>query len=740
MGGRPGRDLDGRRRGVNAAVRRFSEAMPDGGARWSFLFVLAAVAIFTITVVGVPPFPVTFDEAKYLGIGYSMVEGQGPRIVFGSYFLPHAPVWPTVVVAPAIALGIDALTVGRALNALSGVGLIVLTAALAWRVRPAAAALAAIALLGTTFFHELTRTARLDVPSAALAIAFLALGLVAVRRGSAPLAVAAGLLFGVAFLVKEIALPLAPVPILAAILHRQPWRPILRTAGWLILSGTVVVAPWFIFVADVSDRVYRLGTPGWTLLPIGVALLAVGVVAVIAGRGEDDRPAFGLADRLEGRRRTWLVVGMTLAWTLALTLVFTGVLRTRTTGLVDLAQIARYIELWWAFHLTAAIGAVGLVLSILAWPHLDKGRREAAEDLWLATICGLPLVILVVGVGEGPRNYLAQLAIGAAIAAVGWLWLFDVAVRRWTTVTILAVGALFGPVVGLVIGEFVGVRFRVGAAAGLVGGVLVAGAIGATLRAGRLGDGSGRVPPERAVAALLAVGLVSASALLALAMHLRQPTPTRDEAVATVAAWAKENVEPGSTVAFGSYLGYEMALPLRKDFRIRQVRHVLVVGDVEAPDGVRVFGKPAVDDWVSMDIAPKNIHEFQAFSASLFIAQLRRSEAAYWVYSTGTSTAADTIIPALEGAVGFEQLAHWSFPRRTGDPIDTYAYRLDLDRLAIDPARIHMAPDALERMVNLVESTGATDLARRLAPQVEAVPASPETDALIARLRQVAGT
>ena len=85
--------------------------------------------------------------------------------------------------------------------------------------------------------------------------------------------IAAGLLFGVAFLVKEIVLPLAPVPILAAMLHRQPWRPILRTAGWLTLSATVAVAPWFIFVAEVTDRVYRLGTPGWTLAPIGLALL-----------------------------------------------------------------------------------------------------------------------------------------------------------------------------------------------------------------------------------------------------------------------------------------------------------------------------------------------------------------------------------------------------------------------------------------------------------------------------------
>ena len=86
-------------------------------------------------------------------------------------------------------------------------------------------------------------------------------------------------------------------------------------------------------------------------------------------------------------------------------------------------------------------------------------------------------------------------------------------------------------------------------------------------------------------------------------------------------------------------LGFEMGLTLRGEYRLRQVRHVLVIADVDAPDGVVQFGRPPVDDWVSIDIAPKNVNEFQAFSASQFIAQLRQSGARYWVYSTGTSTA-----------------------------------------------------------------------------------------------------
>ena len=167
-------------------------SIPSSERRLSLAFVAASAIVFGVVLVLAPPFAVTFDEARYVGVGYSMVEGQGPQTVFGGYFLPHAPVWSTLVVAPAVALGIDPLVVGRFLNALSGVGLLLLSAALGWRIRPAAGALAAIALLATTYIHELTRTSRLDIPSATLAIAYLALGLVAVRRGSTRYSIAAG--------------------------------------------------------------------------------------------------------------------------------------------------------------------------------------------------------------------------------------------------------------------------------------------------------------------------------------------------------------------------------------------------------------------------------------------------------------------------------------------------------------------------------------------------------------------
>jgi len=664
--------------------------------RISLAVVAAAAAVFVLVLLVVPPFGVTFDEAKYLGIGYSMVEGHGPQIVFGGYFLPHAPVWPTVVVAPAVALGIDPLIVGRTLNALSGLGLILLAAAFAWRIRPAAAALAAVGLLATTYLHELTRTARLDVPAAALAVAYLAVGLLAVRRGSARLGIVAGLTFALAFLVKEIVLPLGPVPILAAMLHREPWRPILRTTGWLVMSATVAVAPWFMFVAEQSHRVYRLGTPAWTLLPIGAGLLGFGLACVFASRFDIRAVSARLGGRLEGPFRTRLVAGITIVWFVGLTLVFARTLTTRGTTLLDVLQIAGYLRTWYPYLVTTAIGAIGLALAVPAMRAADRPVREAYEDLWLATICGLPLVILVIGVGEPPRNYLAQMAIGAGIASGGWLWALERIIGRRSKATELSE---------------------------------------ATTRSSA-DQRDARVAAPPTLVRLLVICLVIASAVLAVSTQLRQPSTIGERAVNTVAGWIKDNVEPGSTLAFGSYLGYETALPLRSSYTIRQVRHVGVVGDVDAPEGIRVFGRPVTDDWVSVDIAPRNVNEFQAFSAEMLVTQLRKSGAAYWVYSTGPTTSAPTIVPALKTATGFEEVAHWTFTRSVGAPIDTHIYRLDLDRLALDTTRIHIAPAALARMVALIERKGAIDLARRLADRLVADPSSAATDLLLERLRR----
>ena len=76
--------------------------------------VAATVIVFVGLLAVVSPFYRSFDESKYLGIGYSMLAGHGPRTVFGAVFLPHSPLWPMIVTAPNVWFGIDAFDWGHA--------------------------------------------------------------------------------------------------------------------------------------------------------------------------------------------------------------------------------------------------------------------------------------------------------------------------------------------------------------------------------------------------------------------------------------------------------------------------------------------------------------------------------------------------------------------------------------------------------------------------------------------------
>jgi hypothetical protein len=61
--------------------------------------------------------------------------------------------------------------------------------------------------------------------------------------------------------------------------------------------------------------------------------------------------------------------------------------------------------------------------------------------------------------------------------------------------------------------------------------------------------------------------------------------------------------------------------------------------------------------------------------------------------------------------------------------------------VAVDTSRIVVAPDALNRIVDLISKAGAdgTALAGRLVGQVDVQPPGPDADAALARLKAAAG-
>ena len=682
----------------------------NGGAaerRASLAAIATSATVFALLLLAVPAFFLSFDEAKYIGIGNNIFDGLGPRTPFGGYFLSHAPVWSATLVLPQAILGINPLDTGHVLNALAGIGVVVLAGVLGWRVRPAVGGLAAAGTIAITYIHDLTRTARLDVPVAFLILLYLLVTFRAVRNERVGWAIGAGLLFALAFEVKEIALPFAPVPILAGILWGRPWRALARTAGWLILAASLGLSWWFLLVARLGGTVYRLGTPAWTLGPIAAVVIGSAVGMILAARMADRPRIAGLGLRLNlaggqtGRARSGrpALVGVAVVlWCAGLFVVFARELGIRGTQILDVRQIALYSTTWLpgVLKVAAAVGAVGAALSIWAWRSAPAATRSAIGDLWLATICGAPLILLVVEVGEPPRNYIAQLAILAALAGAGWLWLIETLVVRWR-----ARGRLAGE-------RPTGFRPRLGVAS-------------IVLLAAVLGAG----------------GLLSVHALTFREMRSGRALAS---AVTTTVGWLRANLPPGATVAFGSFLGYEISLGLRGHNPTAQVRHIVVIGDPTAPDAIRIAGQPVADDWVAIDVAPRNVNEFQAFSASRLSHDIRASGASYWVYATQTATSAPTIVPALAGAGGIRELMQWTWPTST-IPIAVHVYAIDPAGVSFPGNRLIVSPEALDRLVSGLEAAGPAGRATAgtLAGIIEVSPASPTTAALLDRLRRVAG-
>ena len=213
----------------------------------------------------------------------------------------------------------------------------------------------------------------------------------------------------------------------------------------------------------------------------------------------------------------------------------------------------------------------------------------------------------------------------------------------------------------------------------------------------------------------------------------------RAAAIQTAVDWVRSNVPPGETVAIGSFLSYEISLGLRGTNPTNQVRHQTAIGDSSAPDGIRVAGQPSTDDWIAIDVGPRNVNEFQAFAAETLARRLRESGATVWIYATEAAVTAPEIVDALVDAPGVVEVGSWSWPTPT-IPIGLHVYRIDASRLAFSTDRIHISADALERLVAVLEAAGTDGraTAANLVDEIVLEPESATTDALLGRLRALA--
>jgi 4-amino-4-deoxy-L-arabinose transferase-like glycosyltransferase len=724
--------------------------------RLLLVFVGLCVVQLAATLIMLPAQSMTVDEAKYLGIGTNVLAGNGPLTVFGTFFPYHSPLWPVVMVAPQQWFGVDAMDWAHVVTIASACATLVLVARLGWRISPPVGVMAAASLLTIAYFASLGRTHGLDMPAAALVLGYVVLGDAALRRSSIRLAAAAGLLFGVAFLVKELALPFAPVPFLAALVRGRPPADVARLAAVALLPATLSTSWWFIVFAQFTGEVYRLGTPAWTLVP----LTAAGMVAVVAGWFA---PRWMAA--LTKRTRwpaAWPTPGVVVGWLgtfmwTALLLAFLA--RTRTSvGLpfLDAASVSFYLRRWLPdMRMVILIGVVGSILAV-GWriagrrgttgsgdsPRpVERGFVDGVDDLIVASLCGLPLVLFVVSLGEIPRHYIAQIGIALALGSAGWLRLIEDVVLR-SRRTALAFGSVFAVAAMAVListsGLSIAARLSIGGAVAAVGLAALA------TRDVRLGAWLAR---HRAALPLTLAGLfVAAGSIFSLYSVTARSTSVVDaakaDAVATVSAWVRASVPPGARVAFADRLAYETAARLQGSYDLVQQREFQDVRfDPDAPLGLARRGVTPSTDWVAVTSAPLSPNAFYGYQGTQLADALRSRDIDIWILTSSTGPdEASAIEAALEHATGARVLARWSWPYRP-DRLQTTVFGIDPEGLRLDDAHMYITPDALDTLLRQLEAhpDRVRAVARALIERVVLVPEGASSEPLRARLRVLAG-
>ena len=655
------------------------------------------VVVYAIGLLVVSPNFMTTDAAKYVGIGRNVLAGRGAITVFERFFPFHSPTWPVIVMAPEVYLGIEWTVWSHIVQVACAVAVLVMSGFLAARAGPRAALLAVAIFAAFPYGFELARDVGLDEAAAASTLAFVVVALRAGAHRATRWGVLAGLTFGFAFLIKEIVLPFAPLPVLMVLLAGRGWRVALRFLGTFAAVGFAVASWWFVLYASETGTVYRVGTPAWTLVPITVLIGVLLVVGLVVGR---DRPATGpdphqsdrAATSLRERSLVWVAA---VGWAGLLAIFFQVSRDDVGNSLFAPAQYAHYLRIWGSSLLPLAVIA-GAGSLIAVWQRargvLGAELATQVDGMLLALISGLPLIMVVVGVGDPPRHYIAQLAILTALGAVGSALAID-RVDQYL---------LDHP--------------------------------------GGLGRAHRWVTP---IALSLAVAL---SGALVLRMTVRdvRAVDLRDQTLVTaideVGDWLAAEVGPDDTVAVGSTLSYEIGTRLPADVRVRVVREdQQVVTKPSYPLGIgRPSGKPT-DDWAALSYDRHDTDSFYGYSRSATLERLREFSIDVWI--EGGSAPPGVAIPimaALEEATGITPIKSWVWPYRNQTELRLTAYAVDTGALDWRGTSLYLDGATLERLVGGLEAhpTEVKGAARALLERVVIVD-GPRPD-LLDRLGRIA--
>ena len=233
-----------------ANLIRFS----GGGDRWLGIGLVAALVALALVRIAFGGWaPVAPDDARYLYVGLSVLDGQGPVNPDGTAFLLRSPVYGLVLATGSTVLGGDPL-IGARIVAV-GLSLLGLVGAvrLGWLLGGAGGAVGtAIALVATPIVWRLVPTLRIDLPQTAVIVAVL----IAVRRPTPRRWAIGGALLGLAILIKEAALPLLVLPV--ALVGSVSFQRLARLAVAFVGAAAVTAAWWWAVVWLAEGDVFPL--------------------------------------------------------------------------------------------------------------------------------------------------------------------------------------------------------------------------------------------------------------------------------------------------------------------------------------------------------------------------------------------------------------------------------------------------------------------------------------------------
>ena len=357
----------------------------------------------------------TSDESLYAAEALNIYLGRGPEYSTGRPITHRAPLYPVMLSAAFEAGGVSLETaswVPRIATVLNALLILILARRLAGSL---AGLVAGVTAASSSYVNGLGATLFLDTVQSTFILASVLLLWHSSERRSTSAACAAGALMGLAILIKESAILMAPLPLIAALVGGADggWRQ--RLAGW---TGALVLTagPWWVWVFAQSGSIYMLGSPN------NAAVRAIGGLACLGAatlfgllwwRGCELGPRSGAAPRLAG-------AGLMVVWGGA--------------AMVGLEWQSWSYPQHYLTNVPAYLGQVvipaapafPLMAAALAWAGLRTGRRDRGGAL-LVSAAGLllPWLLFFANRGLSLRDALPFLYFGIVGFGCGAAWLIE---------------------------------------------------------------------------------------------------------------------------------------------------------------------------------------------------------------------------------------------------------------------------------------------------------------------------